>query len=121
MKKILFLSLLFVCLVACFGACTKRGKLLNNTMTLQIEPAEDLTLNVGDTKKLTAIIRNIKMENIDEPIKWSVSKSESGEDLGTFSSTTSRETIFTAGENSGEGTITLSCQGMTFSINVTIN
>ena len=61
MKKILFLSLLFVCLVACFGACTKRDKLLTNTMVLQIEPAEDFTLGVGDVKELKAIIKNIKI------------------------------------------------------------
>lgn len=120
MKKILFLSLLFVCLVACFGACTKRGKILNNATILQIEPAEDLTLSVGDYKELKAIIKNIKMEDIDEPVNWSVSQNESGEDLGSFSSKSSRETTFTA-ETSGEGKITLYCQGVTVSINVTVS
>lgn len=120
MKKIIFLSVLFVCLVACFGACTKRGKILNNATILQIEPAEDLTLSLGDYKELKAIIKNIKMEDIDEPVRWSVSKNESGEDLGSFSSTSARETVFTA-EASGEGTITLFCQGVTVSVNVTIS
>ena len=120
MKKILFLSLLFVCLVACFGACTKRGRILTNATILQIEPAEDLTLSVGDYKELRAIVKNVKMQDIDEPVKWSVSKNEAGEALGSFSSKTLRNTTFTA-EASGEGTITLYCQGATVSINVTIS
>lgn len=120
MKKILFLSLLFICLVTCFGACTKRDKLLETTTILQIEPAEDLTLSVGDYKELRAIVKNVKMQDIDEPVKWSVSKNEAGENLGSFSSKTLRNTTFTA-EASGEGTITLYCQGATVSINVTIS
>ena len=49
MKKIILLSL-FVCLIACFGACTKRGKMMNSTMILQIEPAEYFTLGIGEYK-----------------------------------------------------------------------
>ena len=120
MKKILFLSLLFVCLVACFGACTKRGKILTNATILQIEPAGDLTLSIGDTKELRAIIKNIKMEDISEPVRWSVSCNEAGDELGSFSSKTLKNTIFTA-EESGEGTITLFCQGVTVSINITVS
>ena len=116
MKKILFLSLLFVCLVACFGACTKRGRILTNATILQIEPAEDLTLSVGDYQELKAIIKNIKMEDIDEPVRWSISD----EELGSFDSKTLKNTTFFA-ESSGEGTITLYCQGVTTSINVTIS
>lgn len=116
MKKILLLFVLFVCLVACFGACTKRSKLLGNAMILQIEPAEDFTLGIGDVKELRAIIKNTKMEDIDEPIRWSVSD----EELGSFSSKTLKNTVFTA-ESSGEGTITLFCQGVTVSVNVTVS
>lgn len=119
MKKILLLSL-FICLTFCMGACTKRDKLIDNTMILQIEPTGDISLGVGDTYNLKAIVRNIKKEEIKESVKWSVSKNESGEDLGSFSSKTSRETTFTA-ESSGEGTITLYCQGVTVSVNVTIS
>ena len=119
MKKILLL-LLFMCLTFCVGACTKRDKLIDNTMILQIEPAGDISLGVGDTYSLKAIVRNIKKEEIKESVKWSVSKNESGEDLGSFSSKTSKETTFTA-ETSGEGKITLSCQGVSVSVNVKIN
>lgn len=115
LKKILLLSI-FVCLVGCLGACTKRDKLTDNTMILQIEPAGDISLGIGDVKELRAIVRNIKMEETDQPVRWSVSDKE----LGSFSSTTSKNTKFTA-ENSGSGTITLSCQGTVVTINVTIS
>lgn len=116
MKKILLLSLFFVCLVACFGACTKRDKLTNNTMILQIEPAGDITLEVGDVKELKAIVRNSKMEEVDQPVRWSIS--DSG--LGIFDSATSKKTKFTA-QTGGSGTISLSCQGIVVTVNVTIN
>lgn len=115
MKKILLLSL-FVCLVACLGACTKRDKLTNNTMLLQIEPAGNITLDVGDVKELKAIVRNSKMEEVDQPVRWSIS--DSG--LGVFDSATSKKTNFTA-QTGGNGTISLSCQGIVVTVNVTIS
>ena len=119
MKKIVLLTLAF-CLIACFGACTKRGKLLGNAMILQIEPAEYIVLDVGSTQDLKALIKDARMKDVDEPVEWSVSQNESGEDLGSFSSKTSKETTFMA-EASGDGTITLFCQGMTVTVNVTVN
>ncbi|MCR4662653.1 MAG: hypothetical protein K5622_02045 [Endomicrobiaceae bacterium] len=115
MKKILLLSL-FVCLAACLGACTKRDKLTHNTMILQIEPAEDISLSIGSEIDLKAIVRNIKMEDVDEPVNWSVTPSE----LGSFNPGNSKKTSFIA-ETSGDGTITLSCQGMSVSVNVTVS
>ena len=115
MKKVLLLSL-FVCLTFCIAACTKRDKLTDNTMVLQIEPAGDISLELGDNFELKAIVKNIKMENIDESVRWSVNPSE----LGSFNSASSKKTIFTA-ETSGEGKISLSCQGITVSANVTIS
>ncbi|MBR3654086.1 MAG: hypothetical protein IKN62_01465 [Elusimicrobia bacterium] len=120
MKKIIILSSLFICLIACFGACTKRGKIVNSTMILQIEPAEDITLGIGDFKELRAIVKDSKLQDVDEPVRWSVSQNESGEDLGSFSSKSLKNTVFTA-ESSGEGTITLFCQGVTVSINITVS
>ena len=119
MKKILLLSL-FVCLTFCLGACTKRDKLTDNTMILQIEQvdvdSEVGKMNVGNEYKFKAIVRNIKMEEVDEPVSWSVTPSE----LGSFSPNNSKNTSFMA-ETSGEGKITLSCQGVTVSVDVTVN
>ena len=117
MKKILLLSL-FICLTVCFGACTKRDKLTDNTMVLQIEQVDipSTGMNVGNTYKFKAIIRNIKFEEIDEPVNWSVNPS----DLGSFNSASSKETEFTA-ETTGSGTIKLSCQGVTVSLDVTVS
>ncbi|MBO7431796.1 MAG: hypothetical protein J6U02_02730 [Elusimicrobia bacterium] len=115
MKKILLLSL-FVCLTACFGACTKRDKLTHNTMILQIEPATIFSLGIGDTVELKAIVRNSRMNEVDEPVRWSVSPAE----LGSFSIVNAKKTVFLA-ESSGEGVITLSCQGMSVSLDVTVS
>ena len=71
MKKIVLLTLAF-CLIACFGACTKRGKLLGNAMILQIEPAEYFTIGVGDTKEnpksLENAVNDLKIITGQKPI-----------------------------------------------------
>ena len=115
-KKI-FLLLLFTFFAVGFAACTKRDKLLNNAMILQIEPAGDISISgVGNTITLRAIIKNTKFEEVSYPVTWSISDSS----LGSFSSTTSQNTVFTA-ENTGTGTIKLSCQGYYITSNITIS
>lgn len=113
--KILFL-LSFVCLVSCFYGCTKRDKLTNNAMVLQIEPADDISCSVGDIYQLKSIIRNSGKEEVDEPVSWSVSPVE----LGEFVFTTSRTVNFIA-KQSGNGKIYLSCQGIVTSVDVTVS
>ncbi len=115
--KILFL-LSFVCLVSCFYGCTKRDKLTNNAMVLQIEPADDISCRVGDICKLKSIIRNSGKEEVDEPVSWSVSPVELGEFY--FTTSTSRTVDFLA-KQSGEGRIYLSCQGIVTSVDVTVS
>ena len=118
MKKVLLLSL-FVCLIGCLGACTKRDKLTDNTMVLQIEQldvdSEVGKMSVGNTYRFKAVIRNIKLEEIDEPVSWSVSPS----DLGSFSANT-KTTSFMA-ETANSGKITLTCQGISVSLDVTVS
>lgn len=115
MKKI-FLLLILALFVTGFSACTKRDRLLDNAMVLQIEPAGDITLNIGDGKTLTAIVKNTKFEEVSHGIRWSVSDSN----LGSFSSTTEKTTTFTA-EAAGTGTITLSCQGYSVTAKLTVS
>lgn len=114
LKNIFCLSLMFF-FVAGFVACTKRDKLVNNTMSLQIEPARDITMSVGDIKEFRAIIRNSKLEEVSQPVRWSISD----ETLGSFTSVTSLNPTFTA-ENSGSGTITLSCCGIEETVSITV-
>ena len=114
LKNIFCLSLMFF-FVAGFVACTKRDKLVNNTMILQIEPSGDISMSVGDTKELKAIIKNSKLEEVSQPVRWSISD----ESLGSFTSVTSLNPTFTA-ENSGSGTITLSCCGIEKTVSVTV-
>ncbi len=113
-KKIFLLFCAFF--VIGFSACTKRDKLLNNAMILQIEPAADISLGIGDTQSLTAIIKNINFEEVSYGVRWSVSNS----DLGSFSDTTSKSTVFTA-EVSGTGKIILTCEGYSVSVNITVS
>ena len=124
MKKILLLSL-FVCLIFSFAACTKRDKLTDNTMILQITPVNSIDaesdkitykLMTGNSYSFKAIVRNIKTEMVDKSVSWSVSPSE----LGTFDSVNSKETIFFA-ENPGTGTINLFCEGATTSVPIKVN
>ena len=119
MKKILLLSL-FVCLTFCLGACTKRDKLTDNTMILQIEQvdvdSEVGKMSVGNEYRFKAIVRNIQFEDVSEPVNWTISPSE----LGSFNSANSGNTCFLA-ETVGSGKITLTCQGISVSLDVTIS
>lgn len=118
MKKILLLSL-FVCLIFTLGACTKRDKLTDNTMILQVEQldvdSEVGKMNVGTEYRLKAVIRNVKLEEIDEPVSWSVSPS----DLGSFSGNTKITSFMPEQANSGK--ITLTCQGISATLDVTVS
>lgn len=114
-KKIFLLSLLTF-FVFGFSACTKRGKLIDNTIVLQIEPAGAIEMSVGDTKSLKAIIKNVKFEEVSYSVNWSVSDSS----LGSFSDTSAKETVFTA-ESTGTGTIKISCEGYFVTANLTIS
>ena len=113
--KILFL-LSFVCLVSCFYGCTKRDKLTNNAMVLQIEPADGISCSVGNIYQLKSIIRNSGKEEVDEPVSWSVFPVE----LGEFDFVTSRTVNFIA-KQSGNGKIYLSCQGVVVSVDITVS
>ena len=114
-KKILFL-LLLICTVFCFFGCDKRDKLANNTMIVQIEPANDISCSIGSKYQLKSIIRNSGKEEVDEPVNWSVFPAE----LGEFDFSTSGTVNFTA-KQSGEGRIYLSCHGVATSIDITVS
>ncbi len=115
LRKIFLLFILSL-FVFSFSACTKRGKLINNAIVLQIEPAGDISLGVGSNKELKAIIKNVNFEEVSYSVNWSVSDSS----LGSFSSTSSKNTVFTA-ESAGTGTIKLSCQGYYVTANITVS
>ncbi|MBQ3834804.1 MAG: hypothetical protein II816_04750 [Elusimicrobia bacterium] len=114
-KKI-FLLLLLTFFVFGFSACTKRGKLIDNAIVLQIEPAGKISMSVGDNKTLKAIIKNIKFEEVSHAVSWSISDSS----LGSFSDSSAKETVFTA-EATGTGTIKLSCEGYFVTADITIS
>ncbi len=99
-----------------FMGCTKKDRLVNNTMLVSIEPNVVGilgTMKIGDVERLSAVIRNSKLEEIDEPVSWSVTNG-----LGVFTSQ-NKITDFIA-QNQGSGQIILTCQGMSASVNVTV-
>lgn len=109
MKKIIFaLVALLMCgliIIAC--APEKRSKLRTTTITVSVEPLS-AHLNNGESKDFTAIIRNNGIE-VDGDVFWRVEPAE----FGTFSSTTSKTTTFTAAATgSGNGQIIAECSGV---------
>ncbi|MFA7074279.1 MAG: hypothetical protein WC234_03715 [Endomicrobiaceae bacterium] len=114
-KKILLSFSVFI-FVFSFLGCSQKDRLSTNTMTLSIEPKPNFTINVSDAYSLSAIVKNSKNEEIDEPVYWSVSNSS----IGVFSNSTSKNTNF-IGSIAGTAVITLTCQGMQTSVTVTVN
>lgn len=114
LKKIFILSV-FIIVCSVFG-CAQKDRIRNNTMTLSIEPKAAISINVGAAYSLTAIIKNAKYEDIDEPVVWSISNSS----IGVFTSSNTKSTDF-VGASAGTAVITLTCQGMQTSVNVTVS
>jgi hypothetical protein len=115
-RKILILSL-FICVMSCFLGCDKRNKLTSNTMILQIDPPVAISCNIGDAKQLKAIVRNSAKEEVDEPVKWSVSPVG----LVEFVDSTGSNKVTFIAKQAGEGKISLSCQGVVTSIDVKVS
>ena len=102
-------------------SCDKRGKLLTNTMILQIKCERDSNnaislTTIGEKTQLEAIIRNTKLEEVSEPVSWQVSPS----DLGHFLPDNNAKSPIFFADKTGEGTITLHCQGVSVSVKVKV-
>jgi len=116
-KKIFFLTLIMLFLLPCIFSCSKREKLTSNSMWVSIEPKASVELSQGETKMLTAIVRNAKGDIIEpKSVNWSVVPS----DLGEFDNPKAVSTVFIA-MASGEGEIVLTCEGIQSSVNLTVN
>ena len=112
-KKILFLVLVMVFLLPCMFSCSKRDKLTANTMLVSIEP-KVITVAVGDSVTLSAVVRNAKCEAVTpKKVSWSVEPS----DFGTFDNPNSSTTVFTR-IGAGTGEVVLVCEGIQTSANV---
>lgn len=114
LKKILMLSV-FITVFSVLG-CAQKDRIRNNTMTLSIEPKANISISVGAAYSLTAVIKNAKYEDIDEPVVWSISNSS----VGVFTNSKTKSTDF-VGAIAGTAVITLTCQGMQTSVNVTVS
>lgn len=120
-KKIFFLSLVMLFLLPCMFSCSKRDKLTANTMLVSIEPRADFDIAVGESRALSAIVRNAKNEIINPSnASWSVVDSDGAADtLGIFDPKNGVDTIFTA-IAPGSGQIILTCEGVQTSVNITV-
>jgi hypothetical protein len=121
-KKIFLLILIMTFFLPCMFSCSKRDKLTTNTMVVSIEPKADIEMSNGESKSLSAIVRNAKRELINpENVSWSVvdSDGETGT-LGLFDNPKKVNVIFTA-TNSGTGKIVLTCEGIQTSVNLSVN
>jgi len=115
LKKAFLTGFLFIFMFSALG-CSQKDRLRANTMTLSIEPKSNFTINVSDAYSLTAIVKNSKYEDIDEPVYWSISDSS----IGVFTNSKAKNTNF-VGAGTGTAVITLTCQGMQTSVTVTVN
>lgn len=121
-KKIFLLALVMLFLPLMFS-CSKRDKLTANTMLVSIEPRSDFDLSAGESRNLSAIVRNAKNEIITpESVRWSVTDSEGVETdtLGIIDNPNQVNVVFTA-MSSGSGKVVLTCEGIQTSVNVTVN
>lgn len=123
MKKIICFFSAFVFLGATIIACAPEKKDLSNrnTFTVSIEsvPAPIGDLDYEEDVSLKATLKNYKGEAITDNVKvvWSVEPQE----LGTFSSYDTFETIFTsASSGNGYGKIYADCNGVKGSIDFSL-
>jgi len=113
LKKVFALTA-FMFLVLVSG-CAQKDRLTTPLMTVSIDPVEKIEITVGSEKALTALVRDASGNLIVQPVFWSISPS-----IGEFSSTTSMNTTFTA-LAAGDGVITLTCSGISTTVEVSVS
>lgn len=113
LKKV-FGFILFCC-IFCFIGCAEKNRLTTPLMTVAIDPVTKIEVTVGVETDLSAVIRDAGGNLIVQPVQWSIDNS-----IGTFSSETSMSTTFTA-VAPGDGVITLTCLGISSTVEVSVS
>ncbi|MDD5021280.1 MAG: hypothetical protein PHR82_03965 [Endomicrobiaceae bacterium] len=114
MKKVF--GLILFCFIICLAGCAEKNRLTTPLMTVAIDPVEKITVTVGVETDLSAVIRDAGGNFINQPVVWSIDDSN----VGSFSSTTSINTTFTA-LSAGDAVITLTCSGISSTVAVTVS
>lgn len=114
MKKVF--GLILFCFIVCFIGCAEKNRLTTPLMTVAIDPVTKIEVTVGVETDLSAVIRDAGGNFINQPVVWSIDDSN----VGTFSSTTSLNTTFTA-LSTGDAVITLTCLGISSTVEVTVS
>lgn len=113
MKKVF--GLILFCFIVCFVGCAEKNRLTTPLMTVAIDPVEKIEVTVGVETDLSAVIRDAGGNFINQPVVWSIDSN-----IGTFSSTTSASTTFTA-LSVGDAVITLTCLGISSTVEVSVS
>lgn len=122
MKKLFLISSLFLMAIL-FVSCAQKDKLMANTMILKIDAPgysysdSKLTMSANSTISVRAVIKNAGGHDINKPVTWSIADSS----LASFSNKNSKETELTSNGTSGSTELTLTCEGMQVTANLTIS
>jgi len=86
-------------------------------MTVAIDPVDGYNnMDVDVSKVIRAFIRDSSGNLVVQPVQWSIDDPSVGE----FSSTTSMNTTFTPRKAGGAAVITLTCLGISDTVNVSV-
>ncbi|RLD18986.1 MAG: hypothetical protein DRI36_00060 [Caldiserica bacterium] len=91
--------LVYCVLIFLVSSCSKKNKLLENTLEIIISPSS-VSISTGTSIELTATGKSAKSDNVDIDPVWSVTNN-----LGTFTPDKGKKVIFTAGNSAGSGVI----------------
>ena len=114
MKKILLIALCtsIIPIISCTG---KKDRLAADTLVIAIDP-KTIALYTGDTKTLTAIIKDAKSNDLNATADWSLEPAS----LGTLSSTHGKTTKFTPAAAGTSGKVHATYSSITASADITV-
>ncbi|MCB4792309.1 MAG: hypothetical protein LHV68_10560 [Elusimicrobia bacterium] len=98
MRKLIAFLMIFIFIAS---ACEKkRDRLSDNTFSIAIDPATAVNIYSGNSVNLKAVCRSAQSNDVNGNPVWSVDKN-----LGTFTPSSGRSTVFKAGSSPGNGKI----------------
>ncbi len=115
MKNIRVLVGIMLVLLPVISCTSRKDRLTSNTMNITIDPCAGQILGTGTTLSLNAVCRSPSAAAVDIQPEWSVEN-----DLGTFSNSSGRATVFTAGPATGSGNIYATYKGVIGQVNIIV-
>jgi hypothetical protein len=112
-KKQIALAVFILAALMGLSSCQKRNRLAVSSVIVKATP-RTVTLAPGGIQELSATVSSVGSE-INITPEWSVTNS-----LGSFSAASGKTVTFTAGSNTGTGTIYATADSVTSSVNLVI-